>query len=137
MSVDVGISGESNGDSNGDWNALRGVVVAVGVVVEVKVGVAVGEAERVTRLGDGEGSDSSVAKPQLERNVANAAAPAPCRNLRRSMGNSIVDMLSIVTADFVRVNHVWATDRLRPAYTFIADLGQQMAGVPLSALILQ
>lgn len=109
-SVAVGCSGESKGESNGDWDASIRVAVAVGVAVADGVGVALGKAGRATRPGVGEDGSSSVEGPQLERNAANAAAPAPRKNWRRSIGNLVFDMVSIVTASRFHVNHALATE---------------------------
>jgi hypothetical protein len=96
-SVPVG-RGESRGDSkgsSGDWKA-SGVAEAVaeaeaeaaGVVEAVAVGepvgVLLGSGGRSVWAGDGEAGSPSTEVPQAERMAANAAAPAPFRNRRRS-----------------------------------------------------
>ena len=94
-SVAVG-KGESRGDSKGskgDWKA-SGVAEAVaeaeaaGVVEAVAVGepvgVLLGSEGTSVWAGDGETGSPSTEVPQAERKAANAAAPAPFRNRRRS-----------------------------------------------------
>ena len=94
-SVPVG-KGESRGVSEGfkgDWKA-SGVAEAVaeaeaaGVVEAVAVGepvgVLLGSGGTSVWAGDGEAGSPSTEVPQAERMAANAAAPAPFRNRRRS-----------------------------------------------------
>ena len=96
-SVAVG-KGESRGDSkgsSGDWKA-SGVAEAVGVLEAVAVGEPVGvllgsEGSSVC-AGDGEPGSPSTEVPQAERRAANAAAPAPFRNRRRSSTICDLDM---------------------------------------------
>ena len=79
--------GESSGDSNASGVA-EGVADAVGdgeaVAVGEPVGVLLGSGGRPVRAGVGEAGSPSTEAPQAESNPANAAAPAPFRNRRRS-----------------------------------------------------
>ena len=88
-------SGESKGSPGGDRKA-SGRPVAVGVTVEVDVGeevdVALGRLGEVLRPVVGEAGTRSVDAPQADRKAASAAAPAPFRNRRRSIGTRFLDM---------------------------------------------